>query len=321
MTPDLEQQLPLLIQQLRTEDGAERASALAALNAIVATELKQNLRRLIEQLRSRDAAVCADALEALRALGRAGRPAILLVLALLANQDEAVSFKAFQCLGEMAPEVLEQSARLSSSEREDRLAGIREIATLVPAVRNALANRRPGWRVVKRLLDEASTPKPPASLARGSVTEDTMSKPTEVANPDATPKPAPSTPWEVGFPSEVPLAGRWVAWDQRRRQIIAVADTYPELMKQVPNPDDPDVVVRTAPGIHPVAAARPFTLLSDESPDVLEDVKNVIGDEHERWLETPHWWFEGRRPRDVVGTEEEKQLRYLLRQIRYGIPT
>lgn len=147
-----------------------------------------------------------------------------------------------------------------------------------------------------------------------------MSKPTSTANGEPAITPEPKTPWEVGYPSDVPLAGRWVAWDRHRRQIIAVADSYPEVMKSVPDPEDPDVVVRTAPGFRPDVLARPFILLEDESPDVREDVKDVIGDDYERWLDTPHWWF-GAPPRSLIGTENEKELRYLLRHIRYGIPS
>jgi hypothetical protein len=77
------------------------------------------------------------------------------------------------------------------------------------------------------------------------------------------------------------------------------------------------------PGIHPVAAARPFTLAPDESPDIMEEVRKVIGAlaDPERWLDTPHWWFRYQKPREVIGTEDEKELRYLLRNIKYGVPT
>src|SRR4051812_3682221 len=117
---DLEQQFPVLLRHLRTGDGVERANALAALGAFVASERKRSLRLLIERLRGGDAAARLDALGALEALGRQARPAVLLVLAHLADTDEDVAHRAFRCLERVAPEVLEQSRLLSSASRQDR---------------------------------------------------------------------------------------------------------------------------------------------------------------------------------------------------------
>lgn len=62
-------------------------------------------------------------------------------------------------------------------------------------------------------------------------------------------------------------------------------------------------------------------LLPGDSPDVLRDVRDVIGEGYERWLDTPHWWLGARTPRSVIGTELEGELRNLLWHIRAGIPT
>lgn len=152
-----------------------------------------------------------------------------------------------------------------------------------------------------------------------------MNKP--IKHPTISTEPAPTepteplTPFDAGFASDVPLAGRWVAWDQRQQKVLAVADTFAEVMECIPDANDPDLVVGVAPGVAPEVAARPFELLPDESADVTEDVKNMIGDGYERWLDTPHFWLNGRTPRSVIGTEQEEELRYLLRHLRYGIPT
>jgi uncharacterized protein (DUF2384 family) len=39
----------------------------------------------------------------------------------------------------------------------------------------------------------------------------------------------------------------------------------------------------------------------------------------DRWLDTPHTWFGGRKPRELIGTQDERELRNLIRGIRYGI--
>src|ERR1700693_1112251 len=67
--------------------------------------------------------------------------------------------------------------------------------------------------------------------------------------------------------------GSWIAWRESQRTVLAIADTAAELLEHVPEREDPDVVISVAPGIHPHAAARPFQLLADEPPNILDDVK------------------------------------------------
>jgi len=129
------------------------------------------------------------------------------------------------------------------------------------------------------------------------------------------------TPFDAGYPSEEPLAGRWVAWNRGARKILAVADTLDELMGALPQSDQTDCEIGMAPGFSDRVLARPLQLMPGESPDVLEDVKDVIGEGCEQWLDTPHPRLGLRTPRSVVGTDMEKLLRYLLRAYRLGIPT
>jgi len=114
--------------------------------------------------------------------------------------------------------------------------------------------------------------------------------------------------------------GRWIAWNEARRTVLATADTYEDALRQAAAADDPEPEIAKAPGIQPAVAARPFTLLEGESDNVIEDVKKIIPDSDE-WLDTPNTslWLE--KPRDLIGTERERQLRYLLRGIRNGITT
>ena len=64
-----------------------------------------------------------------------------------------------------------------------------------------------------------------------------------------------------------------------------------------------------------------FELFDDENPDVLEDLREIIGEELDEWLDTPHLKFGDKKPRELVGTPQEKEIRILIRQIRDGIPT
>lgn len=130
-----------------------------------------------------------------------------------------------------------------------------------------------------------------------------------MADPDRLPK-------ELGVRED--CRGRWVAWDRRKQEIIAIADDYRTLMEQVTNGDDPNIIVGVAPGIHPEAASRPFVLLENESPDIIDDIRLLIDDDPAWWLDRPHVLLNLRKPRDLIRTEDEKQVRYLLRGIRSG---
>ena len=110
--------------------------------------------------------------------------------------------------------------------------------------------------------------------------------------------------------------GRWLAWDVHQKNIIAAADTYSEIMKLVTDQDD--VVVEKAPGLHPTIATRPFTLLEDETANIIDDVRKSIPDP-DNWLDTPNTRLWCQKPRELVGTPEEKYLRYLIRGIKSGI--
>lgn len=132
------------------------------------------------------------------------------------------------------------------------------------------------------------------------------------------------TPFDVGYPSDVPLAGRWVAWDQRRRKILAVSENFMDVIQALEaakKQDDPDVVVDVAPGLTPEALARRSQILPDESPDVVEDVRKMFGSDADRWLDTPHLYLAMQSPRSLAGTDQEYLLRWLLRQMRSGIPS
>jgi hypothetical protein len=113
-------------------------------------------------------------------------------------------------------------------------------------------------------------------------------------------------------------AGRWVAWSRNRERVIAVADTYADVMKQALAAGEANPFVKKAPGISPTEARQPFTLLEDESPDILEDLKPLIP-ELEEWLDTPNVFLGGEKPRDLIGTDREEQIRDLLRGIKHGI--
>jgi uncharacterized protein (DUF2384 family) len=65
---------------------------------------------------------------------------------------------------------------------------------------------------------------------------------------------------------------------------------------------------------------RPRREASDGEVSILEDVNNIFADP-QAWLDTPNEHLDGRKPRDLLNTEEEKHLRALLQAIKHGIPT
>jgi hypothetical protein len=68
-------------------------------------------------------------------------------------------------------------------------------------------------------------------------------------------------------------------------------------------------------------AGKPaYDLIADESPDIVEDMKKIF-DDPEPWLDRPIEWLWGRKPREMIGTEDEIHLRNWLRMLKYGIPT
>ncbi len=116
--------------------------------------------------------------------------------------------------------------------------------------------------------------------------------------------------------------GRYVAWNFKKTTIYAIAETYVEIMQIVEDLklSEDDIWVDTAPGIRPDVSARPFTLFSDESPDVLDDIMKIVPNP-ESWLDTPNEKLWDMKPRDLIGTANEVQLRYMLRAYKSGIFT
>jgi hypothetical protein len=115
-------------------------------------------------------------------------------------------------------------------------------------------------------------------------------------------------------------AGRWVAWTRDRQRVLAVADSFADVMNQAIQAGESDPYVKKLPGVSPNGAHKPFALLEDESSNIVDDVSKVVPDA-EVWLDSPNSMLGGERPRDLIGTEREREVRYLLRGIKYGITT
>ena len=112
--------------------------------------------------------------------------------------------------------------------------------------------------------------------------------------------------------------GRWIAWDENQESILAYADTYPEIMARVEELRLVNPFVERAPGLHPSVAEKPFEIREGESPDVLNDVRETIADA-DGWLDTPNTQLGYEKPRTLIGTTQEEQLRDILRGIWSGI--
>jgi uncharacterized protein (DUF2384 family) len=57
-------------------------------------------------------------------------------------------------------------------------------------------------------------------------------------------------------------------------------------------------------------------------PDETKDLKTLIAEvipDSERWMDTPNRHFGARKPKDLIGTEFEGELRNLVRAVKYGM--
>jgi|GEM_PF-1023337 len=115
-------------------------------------------------------------------------------------------------------------------------------------------------------------------------------------------------------------AGRWIAWSHDQRKILAVADSFADAVAKAKAQGEHDPYVKKSPGVAEKPSRKPFVLLRDESPNILDDIKKVFPDSSE-WLDMPNELLGGQTPRELIGTERERELRYLLRGIEDGITT
>ena len=69
-----------------------------------------------------------------------------------------------------------------------------------------------------------------------------------------------------------------------------------------------------------MSAAQPAVspLSPIQSYDVEREVEEVIANAQE-WLDTPNTRFEGRPPRALLHTTEERRLRELIESVKHGI--
>jgi hypothetical protein len=65
---------------------------------------------------------------------------------------------------------------------------------------------------------------------------------------------------------------------------------------------------------------QPQDLFPDELPDLRDEVKRIF-DDPDLWLDTPHKSLGWRKPRDLLGTEDEYRVRDIIRRIKHGIPS
>ncbi len=115
-------------------------------------------------------------------------------------------------------------------------------------------------------------------------------------------------------------AGRWVAWTPDRQRILAVADSFADAIRQALAAGELDPYVKKAAGVSLQAGRKPVAILADESPNIIDDVRKVFPDA-EAWLDAPNDALGGEKPRDLICTEREREVRFLLRGIEDGITT
>jgi hypothetical protein len=279
-------------------------------------------------------------------LGGRARAALFPIIVACNDSDEANRFLALQLVQDLCREGAKGSPdlfkALDSSDEKVRLEAIRMMVRILPEVHAARGKSRPGWRLLREIIW-------PEGLAR----EEPMAKPRRTESEDnPEPKPSGRKPssgsghgangagwnWTLDEPSfleSLPTAvrnledpvvramrekpGHWFVWNEATREILVITDNFKVALDHIADPDDPDVHLEMSPGIHPDAPIhRPLKLLPWESPNVIDDVHLLWGDTADAWLDCPNPHFEGRKPRELVGTRDELFLRELLRGVRYG---
>ena len=91
-------------------------------------------------------------------------------------------------------------------------------------------------------------------------------------------------------------AGRRVAWTRDRQRVVAVADSFADVMSQAIRSGERDPYVKKLPGVSPGGARKPVVTLEDESSNIIDDVSKVVPDA-EIWLDSPNSSLGGQRLR------------------------
>jgi hypothetical protein len=191
----------------------------------------------------------------------------------------------------------------------------------VGAIKGLLRAFPSAGTTLERLLSDTDSDEPKARLA--AIGRVIILLPTVLAALSGITPDEPSPTGKQPDPAREDLMeypGRWVAWTRDRQRVLAVADSFADVMRQAIASGEPDPYVKKAPGGLPEAARKPFALLEDESPNILDDISKVFPDP-EAWLDAPNSSLGGEKPRDLIGTEREPEVRYLLRGIQDGITT
>ncbi len=110
---------------------------------------------------------------------------------------------------------------------------------------------------------------------------------------------------------------QWIAWDASRKNIVAVADDYLGIMEQLDQLRVDDAWVDVGPGIPPGFKQPPLELMPGESKNILDDIKSTLPDAEE-WLDSPNNRLGGKKPRDLIGTPDERYIREMLRRVWSG---
>jgi hypothetical protein len=70
--------------------------------------------------------------------------------------------------------------------------------------------------------------------------------------------------------------------------------------------------------IDPAARQHAAQEIDREDPDTVQEARNVLGPRADAWLDEGNTLFAGRSPRSLVGTDQEEQVREVLRAAKYG---
>jgi len=125
---------------------------------------------------------------------------------------------------------------------------------------------------------------------------------------------------EPGRENFMEHAGRWVAWTRDRQRVLAVADSFADVMQQALASGETAPYVKKTPRVAPDPAAAMAAILDDESPDIRDDISKLFP-AADAWLDSPNSSLGGEKPRDLLGTAREREVRDLLRGIQDGITT
>jgi hypothetical protein len=270
-----------LMSDLNTKIADARAAKQGAVQQIPLSDLLDKLEPLVQDLASATEKTREAALSRLWDFGPQAAPARVAIARTIGDPNDEIAYTAFRLFEQLRPSLGEVNRKLWA-----------RLISSEHRIRLAAAGD-----LVRILTDEMARGDWPARSMEGTLINSFAD---DLA---ALPR---------GF------SGKWLAWDDEHRTVLAAADTFRGLLRVLEEKGLGDPVIERAPWILAEVAKRSAAPFPGETADLLADVHVTIPNAEE-WLDTPNARLWCERPRDLIHTPKEEFVRSLLRGIRSGI--